>query len=379
MKNLKKSFLIILVLLLGSSVWFSACNNETNMDPDIPDDPTEVKIDPDELLERFIVKNATVKSGTLSVPENVPNLKREYHFHYEDSLLFVRDIDLRFVLNGPGASFGGFTHFYFQVEGGKKFLEIKPDELESNDSIGVFYMGFDPEGLELPITFKVKIEPYGASEGKTTILESIVKVLDSEDKSCDLVHPINTWRWMYTLRDGKVVYAPGFGERFTTFVTGCCNAQEERSINCLQHFIPESEWIRLEGISAYLINHEVLEFSATGITGTLQEYVQNLNPKPEESNFCTGELDYLISTRNNEFWGEYTFDASSGSLQFKDLESKVTYVELFGNTYPQYDKMFISVAAKYEVFGCRYLKETSTLEGSSTIRIFERVADVAHE
>ena len=266
MKDSTKLFVTVLVFLIGSSVWFSACNNETNMDPDLPDDPTNVGIDPDELLERFIVKNATVKSGTLSVPENVPNLKREYHFHYEDSLFFVSDIDLRFVVNGPGASFSGFTHFYFQVEGGKKFLEIKPDELESNDSIRVFYMGFDPEGLELPITFKVKIEPYGASEGKTTTLESIVKVLDSENKNCNLVHPINTWRWMYTLRDGKVAYAPGFGERFTTFVTGCCNAQEERSINCLQHFIPESEWIRLEGISAYLINHEVLEFSATGIT-----------------------------------------------------------------------------------------------------------------
>jgi hypothetical protein len=376
MKNLK-SFAIILFLFIGGSIWFTSCSDETDMDPDLPDDPINEKVDPDQLLDRFVIKNASKIDGTLQVPENITGFNSKLN-RIRDSLFIHQGINFRLQVKFPEKTFSNSSGFYFQISGGKKYLDIKTEDRESNDSVGVFYMDFDPDGLEFPISFKAKIVPYSVSGAKLSTLETIVTILDPDNKTCDLVHPKNTWRWMYTIRDGMVELAPGFGERVTTHVTGCCSVNGE-SINCLEHFIPESDWIRLEGISTYLINHEILEFSDSGITGALQEYVQNLNPKPEVTNFCTGDLEYLISIRDNEFWGDYTFDASSGILQFKNLESKVTFVELFGQNYPQYDKMFINVSAKYEVFGCHYLMETSNIEGSATIRIFERVGDLGDE
>lgn len=376
-KNPKTSTAIIFFLLIGSAFWFNSCKDNTEMDPDLSDDSTEVGIDPDELLERFVVKNASVINGTLQVPENIIGLNAKLN-SVRDSLFIHQGINFRLQLKFPDKTFSNSSGFYFQVSGGKKYLDIKTEVRESNDSTGVIYFDFDPDGLELPISFKAKIVPYGSTGSKLNTIETIVTILDPDNKNCDLVHPKNIWRWMYTIRDRVVELAPGFGESVNTTVTGCCSI-EENSIDCLEHFIPESDWIKLEGISAYLINHETLEFSASGIKGTLQEYVQNLNPKPEVTNFCTGDLEYLISIRDNEFWGDYTFDAASGELQFQNLESKVTYVELFGQTYPQYDKMFINVSAKYEVIGCQYLKESSNIEGSATIRIFERVGDLEQD
>lgn len=89
MKDSTKLFLTVLVLLVGSSVWFSSCNNVTNLDPDLADDFTNVGIDPDELLERFIVKNAIVKKGTLHASENSPTLRTNRFKGYCDSLLYI--------------------------------------------------------------------------------------------------------------------------------------------------------------------------------------------------------------------------------------------------------------------------------------------------
>lgn len=350
------------------------------MDPDLTNDPGDVddddddiiSLDPDELLERFIILDATENTGTLQIPGNLTD--RISYNHWMDSLWLIKDIEVRVGIKFLKEAFSGSSHFYFQVDGGEKYLDILADERESNDSTGVFYMGFDPENLELPISFKVKIALHDDSGNQIEMIESVVTVLDPENKDCDLEHPHNYWRWVYTVMDGMVEMAPGFGRGVATHVTGCCNDTGE-SVDCIESFIEEDDWIRLEGYSAYIINHEILEFTSSSVSGELEEYVQNLNPSPEETNFCTGNLLYNIDVRENLFWGDYTFDASSGLLEFQNLESRVTLVDFFGQEYPWYDQMFISESAKYEVIGCHYLMETSSREGASVIRLFERVGE----
>ncbi|MEX2593828.1 MAG: hypothetical protein WD426_13725 [Anditalea sp.] len=112
------------------------------------------------------------------------------------------------------------------------------------------------------------------------------------------------------------------------------------------------------------------------MVGTLQEFIQNLNPSPEKTDFCSGSLGYITNTNDHAFWGDYTYDPSNGQIQFTNLESREQVVDLEElGTYTVYDKMFISEDFLYEIISCHFMMETASIEGSTMIRLFERRND----
>lgn len=370
-----KTYLLYVILL--SFLVVVSCTDE-NSDPG-PDnnaiDTTDVKnpgnnvdYDANEIQSKLILQNASSKDGDIPPSSMQVNLKID-----KDTIFLVEGIKNRIRILHPGKGFAtGSTHFYLQVEGADKYYEIKAVEEESNDSIAVLYMDFDPGDFELPFSFKIKFAP---SDGiGTAPIGEVGKVVYIEKKgesSCSPSNPEPHWDWMYTIIDGEIETAPGFGRTTDTHVTGCC--MEGFSVDCIANGFPESEWIRLEGIAAYSIDYEILNLSNGNMAGTIQEFVQNLNPSPGKTDFCNGSLGYITNINDHAFWGDYTYDPSNGRIQFANLESREQIVDLGElGTYSVYDKMFIREDFLYEIISCHFLMETGSVEGSSMIRLFER-------
>lgn len=329
-----------------------------------------VNYDANDIHSKLILQNSDTKNGDIPPSSNLADLKMD-----KDTIFLVEGIKNRIRILHPGNGFAtGSTYFYLQVEGADRYYEIKAVEEESNDSIAVLYMDFDPGDIELPYSFKIKFAPSdGIGIAPIDEVGKVVVIDKKGDFSCSPSNSEPHWNWVYTVINGEIESAPGFGRTTPTHVTGCCSKEGE-SVDCIETYIPENEWIKLTGNSTYMINYETLFFDPNGeILGGMEEFVQNLNPNPEKSNFCSGSLAYITNNTVHAFWGNYTYDHSNGRIQFANLESRLQQVDLGElGTYPVYDKMFISEHFLYEIISCHFLMETASIEGSSMIRLFER-------
>lgn len=373
----------VLAIVVGLFIALGACTEEENSEPDpdpIPKDSTDtgidkepdviVKIDPNDVSKDLIFQNATSQKGIIPASSGLADLKID-----KDTLFFVEGFKNRIRIRYPpnsGFAAGGLST-YVQVEGAEEYFDIKFDEEESSDTVGVFYMEFDTDDWEPPFSFKLKIAPH---DDTGTPIDTISTPVEFEKRG-DLCSPWSTgeeWDWLYTIIDGEIETAPGFGRTTETHVTGCCLVDVQASVDCIANGIPESEWKKVTGISAYSIEYEILSFSSNGnMVGTLQEFIQNLNPSPGKTNFCNGSLGYITHTTDHAFWGNYTYDPSNGRIQFPNLESRAQEVYLGDlGTYTVYDKYFINPNFLYEIISCHFLMETGSVEGKSIIRFFER-------
>lgn len=360
-----------------------SCSDE-NPDPQLDDNaidttdvgnPNEnpgsnVDYDANQIHSKIVLQNANSKEGDIPPSSNFADLKID-----KDTIFLVEGITNRIRILHPGKGFAtGSTHFYLKVEGADKYYELKAVEEESNDSIAVLYMDFDPGDFELPFSFKIKFSPStGIGTAPIGEVEKVVVIDKKGDHSCSPWSSGEEWEWLYTIIDGEIEIAPGFGRSTETHVTGCC-MDGSFSVDCISNGFPESEWIKLKGNASYSIEYETLLFTPGGeIFGGMREFVQNLDPNPGNSDFCGGQLGYISNNSDHAFWGNYTYNPSNGRIQFANLESRLQQVDLGElGTYPVYDKMFISENFLYEMISCHFLMETASVEGSSIIRLFER-------
>ncbi|MEX2591515.1 MAG: hypothetical protein WD426_01990 [Anditalea sp.] len=358
-------------LFYGFIVGFLAiasCTEEENPLVDEPSNGTELNAN--DIQSKIILQNASSKDGDIPPSSNLADLKID-----KDTIFLVEGFKNRIRILHPDHGFAtGSSHFYIQVEGADKYYDVKAVEEESNDSIAVLYMDFDPGDIELPFSFNIKFAPHD-NTGTAPIDETGKPVVIEKkgDLSCSPSSPEPHWDWMYTIIDGEIESAPGFGRTTETHVTGCCFTDVQESVDCISNGFEEDEWRQIDGISAYNIDYELLNLSNGDISGTLQEFIQNLNPSPGKTDFCSGSLGYITNTNNHAFWGNYTYDPSNSQIQFTNLESRAQEVDLGElGTYTVYDKMFIREDFLYELISCHFLMETGSVEGSSIIRIFER-------
>lgn len=382
MKRYFSGKIYLLALVVGCSIALNACTEEDSPDPRQDDNPEDsMNVDdndgPDAVIDAnavsadLILENASTTNGSIPAASGLADLKLD-----KDTIFLIEGFKNRIrILYPPTSGFAaGSSSLYIQVEGADQYYDVKLDEEESSDTVGVFYMEFDTDNWEPPFSFKIKIAPHDESGIPIDTITTDVEVEKRGNLPCSPWITGEEWDWLYTIRDGEVETAPGFGRTTETHVTGCCFTDVQASVDCIANGFPESEWKKVTGISAYIIDYEILSFASNGnMVGTLQEFIQNLNPSPEKTNFCSGSLGYITHINDHAFWGEYTYDPSNGQIQFFDLESRAQEVDLEElGTYTVYDKYFINPDYLYEIISCHFLMETSSVEGQSRIRLFER-------
>jgi len=361
---------LINYLCYGFIVGFLAiasCNEVENPGIDEPDNSTELNAN--EIQSSIILQDARTKEGNIPPPSDMTVLKNS-----RDSLWFLDGLKNRIRILHPDKGFvSGSTHFYIQVEGADKYLETKAVEEESNDSIAVFYMEFDSDGFEPPLSFNITIAPHDGSGVPIDHLEMPVEIEEKGGGSCSPSSPNPDWDWIYTYSEGKFFPAPGYGYITEASVNGCC--MEGYTVDCIPNQIPERDWISMDYISSRIYNYETLQFAASEFVGILDLTIQNIDPS--ESDFCNGSPDYNISKRDNIFWGDYTYNPSNGRVQLANIEvrSQDVYLEELGMTFTEYDMCFLNENFLYEIVSCHFLMETSFIEGTTYIRVFERRGD----
>lgn len=366
-------FLCTLMMSCGKDDALEAENpdpvqEENSQDNDTPDpgqdtDSGSGDEDPNAISSNLIFNTSTEVQGNIPDASHTIELKTD-----KDTIFLTKGIKNRIRIFHP-PSFQP-TRTFISVNGSDRYFDVPLDE-ESRDTVAVLYLEFDPDDWELPILFDIKIAPddgSGTPEGDITI------PVEVEEKGNLTINPWDgkEWDWIYTIINGEIERAPGLEDKTETQVVGCCLDGE--SVDCITNYISEDEWIEVKGTSIYGILFESLSFTPDGyISGGLREYIRNLDPKPEKTDFCTGAISYIIHTKDHLFWGDYTFDPSNGRIQLSNLESHSHEVDLgVLGTYIEYDKMFINSNYLYEIVSDHFLMETGSVEGTSTIRLFER-------
>lgn len=385
MKRIKKLNSFLFYGFIVGFFTIASCNEDENLDPgpvNDPKDTTDVEhpdddpgynsdLNANEIHSSIILQNATIVNGNIPPSSNLADLKLD-----KDTIFLVEGFKNRIRIKYPESGIAtGSSHFYIQVEGANTYYDVQPEEEESNDTIGVFYMEFDPGDFEPPFSFNIKLAPHDGSGLPIEEIEVPVAIEKKGGSSCSPSYPNPNWDWIYTYSDGNFFPAPGHGWLTEGKVNGCC--LEGYTVDCIANGIGESDWISLDYTSSRVYQYEIIQFSdrLSEFVGTLDVDIQNIDPS--ESDFCNGKPSYNNSGRDHAFWGDYTYDPSSGQVQLTNLEvrSREVYLEELDMTVTEYDWCFLSADYLYEIISCHFLMETSSIEGATVIRIFERRAN----
>lgn len=361
MKNLHSAgvFVILFTLLM------IACETGTEDEEPTPDEPA-IQVDPTSALNSLKFENATKKAGDIPAPAVTADLKID-----KDTIFLVEGFRNRVQVLYPKGLFSGVPSFYLQVEGTHEHLDIRMDEEESTDTVGVFYIDFDPDEIDPPATYKIKIAPHDDDGTPIEIIEKDVVVEKKGDNSCSPIYPSTNWRWLWTTVNDIFYAGPNYPVGTVAGVNGCC--LEGYSVDCISNGIPESQWINMDYFAYSMVKYEEIAFSSDGaISGVMIETTQNIDPS--ESDFCNGEPSYIHRTNENVFWGEYTYNAANRTITLNNLESleREVYLEELDYYVKTYDKFYISSMATYEIISCHFLLETTSVEGMKRQRLFER-------
>jgi hypothetical protein len=202
-------------------------------------------------------------------------------------------------------------------------------------------------------------------------IDTFSRELKADDTGCTPHSPVAKWNWIFTEESGQIILAPGFAQAVTGTTNGCC--LDGISVDCIANGIPESQWKKLTYTAAAYYNQEYLVFLEDGtFNGGMQEQTQNLDYS--ESNFCNNEAAYIHRINDYTFWGKYDFNSSTKKVVFSGIESTKREVcfESLGYCIDVYDRVFIKQGIEYEMLGCNFLIERSSVEGQGLTRVFER-------
>src|SRR5688572_27645614 len=129
-------------------------------------------------------------------------------------------------------------------------------ESAESDTVSVIFVGFDPTGLELPLSVPVTISPYGENGQPLEEFEEIFTVEESNESSntsgrseadpCPFTSAseFDSWNWKYSVIevDGSIEFYVAQGEMATygQTVYGCCNEATGVSTGCAVGQIPNA-------------------------------------------------------------------------------------------------------------------------------------------
>jgi len=189
---------------------------------------------------------------------------------------------------------------YLSYQGGS-FYYVIPElkEPKENDTVSIIMMGFDPTGLQFPISFNITITPYDKGGQPIDQITVPVKIDASNDDPnkpglCGLdLPPGDYWDWsMSYILDKSAANGFSFMNYPTMvhgaggqFIKGCCkNGISFYNTLCASDTASQRS---LHFPTFFIFPEESFNFSSNGTYDrtTIQE---NANPDPPSTNFCAG-------------------------------------------------------------------------------------------
>jgi len=293
----------------------------------------------DDLSDHFDFLSAKKTSGKIpAAPAGNSTLK----ISFKDTLYMLASarIPIEFLHNAgtnvagvylqvhrPEASTAGdplYATYYYDVPE----LAESAESAES-DTVSVIFVGFDPSGLELPLSVAVTISPYGANGQPFDEIEEIFTIEESNESSnnsgrsngdpCPFTtsSAIDSWNWKYSVIEvnGKQEFyiAKGRMATYGQTILGCCNPGLS-STGCAVGQTPNAS---LFFPTYYRIELELLAFLENG-TFRRTTAEASANPETDSSDFCTGGLGKVrASIHEIDYRGFWTLDPNTQNLQLR--------------------------------------------------------------
>lgn len=273
---------------------FAACNDP--QDPDDPGDPPVTDIGADIVSDHFTFFTATKQQGNspaggstrslqISIRDTLHlagSLPRSVRILHRDTTQNVSGV---WIQVRTSASTGGLASYHYDVS--------ELEDLEKNDTLSAIMIGMDPQGLELPLTFDVKITPY--DKHNVPLGEKIVPVrLDKPKKDlqgCGPGLPAGEhWQWFASYVQGDTQFDfenyPGkaFSSGGADIEGSCCNGNTRWPDFCIGEYQHNRT---LHFSTYYTIKFEVFSLLSNGsfMRSTLED---SPVPWPAGSDFCAG-------------------------------------------------------------------------------------------
>ncbi|MBS0000939.1 MAG: hypothetical protein KFF73_18290 [Cyclobacteriaceae bacterium] len=370
MKKITNSWVMVLICAMLAII---AC--EENIEDDVNPNPGNNDKDPSgnnpppdgNLLDANEITGSIQFLNSNLISGNMPSSTGTADFKLDtDTIFWVEGIKKRIRVRYPEIFSGSLTSILVQVKNADSYFEIEPDEIESTDTVAVFYFDFDPGNFDVPISFDLEI----------ALKDETGQVVDeTEDRPVVIEEPGNfdcspvgeRWDWLYTTIDGVLNRAEGYPQITPGTVKGCCDSGVPYYGNCIG--------TPLEGTVDYEAFHmqafEYVKFFAEGnLGGELHENIRNVDPIV--SDFCSNSAGYKDRIIHNIFSGQYSFDQASGKITLSDMVGQFEQVTIGSTVYevplPLYFGNFLNV----EMISCHFMVDRSDVEGSFMERVFER-------
>ena len=293
----------------------------------------------DDLSDQFEFLSAKKISGNIpAAPAGNSNLK----ISFKDTLYLMASarIPIEFLHDAGTSVAGVFIQVHRPVTsttGDPLYATYHYDvpdlsEIKESDTVSVIFVGFDPTGLELPLSFSVTISPYGENGQPLDEIEEIFTVEESNESSntggrskadsCPFTSSsaIDSWNWKYSAIevDGSIEFylAKGRMATFGQTIYGCCNPGLS-STGCAVGQIPNAN---IFFPTYYRIELELLAFLENG-TFRRTTVEATASPLPDESNFCGDVGKVHASIHEIDYRGFWTLDPNTENLQLQTTES----------------------------------------------------------
>lgn len=289
-------------------------------------------IDPDEIAEHLVLRNASRMNGVLPSPTN-----GQLWINIKDTLYMLMGFPVgdRIVVRHDGLY--DISGFYVGVENSSFYYDVPKEEAEAQDSTDVFYLNLgDTESLDwtFPFSFPIIIQPYGPDG---VPIKNFIRVLTPEKPeedagtitvptsfSLDSVH----WEWIYTLNtdpSGHVLHMEGKGvKKISAYQTGgCCNDDGTSSTvandpYCFSKFsdgTPNPNWRSIDVSHFFMWAYDVLYLYDNGTFRQANTSVQT-NYRPSLSDFCNNDPAYDFDVNTYVKFGTHDFTPGADHINF---------------------------------------------------------------
>ncbi len=380
MKSLLNYRFYLLLFSICLLIFLSCEKNEVNNGPPMEDaiDPEEEEStdNSDDINQAFKFNSSQLKNGNTPENKNLSDLKLD-----KDTIKLWPGIKGRVrILNRDEVSIPAVL---LQISGAMGYHEVSMEDEQSIDSISVFYVDIDPEGLDLPYDGDITISPIDPNGDVIDEFDLPIHIdppfdenvgagPDGMDKGSCTPKMATPYFWIYTTVEGVFYDAPGYPRTGDDYeVLGCCTVDDNpKSVPCLGR-TPNA---RVIVTNDYSLTNE--EFIKLFVDKYIYQLARSINSfSYDNSDFCLERPGYSLSNVGLTAIGDFLYSPANGFETFYNFTIKTMDVtdRDFG-VFPRIGPNENSSDSQAYI-NCNYLVATSLTEGVITTRVFERQAD----
>ena len=300
---------------------------------------------PDEVANYLVLKNATKISG--AIPQASGG---NAQINSKDTIYLVKDVPFgkRIEVKHDGSP--EITGFYVSVLNSSFYFDAPAVQEESQETTDVFFLYLeDPDGMVFPFSFPVVILPHVNG----IPVKKFIRVITIEDpKAEEVCSPLGPapscfedsvtgetvcqcatvcwyWIWEFTVvedntGDIHAAYAPGMFINNPLFTHGgCCwlgiSIPAKHDPYCVPAN-PEYQSVVVDDVY-YVRYFEALDLFDNGMYERYT-YSETKNYSPDETNYCSGEVGYLVDRGASEESGLHNFSKTSDRISFTSTWSR---------------------------------------------------------